>query len=146
MAETTDIVRTLAQAELFAGLDEGTLARVAQVSEVKQYGENDVLYEPGDEAADAFVLISGRVRFMLNSGGQSRSSGSVMSSRKVFGWAALVPEHPRRVATAVCLEPSEVIAVNGEKLLHILEENTAAGFMVMRRLTEVVARSFMDQN
>ncbi len=141
-----DIVRALAQAELFAGLDEGTLNRIAQISSILHCDENHVLYQPGDDASDAFVLIRGRVRFKLDGGGAAQSSGSVMSSRRVFGWAALVPEHPRRVATAVCLEPSEVIAIDGEELLDILAENTAAGFTVMRRLTEVVARSFMDQN
>ena len=134
MSNTTEIVQTLGQAELFNGLDEDTLTRIAKVSAIKTFGENDVLYGPGDDATDVFVLMSGRVRFLLDSSGRSRSSGSVMSSRKVFGWAALVPEHPHRVATAVCLELSKVIAVNGKKLLDILEANTGAGFLVMRRL------------
>lgn len=144
MSDTSEIVRTLAQAELFSGLDEDTLTRIAQISRIRNFNENAVIYGPGDDATDVYVLISGRVRFLLDRGGNP-SSGSVMSSRKVFGWAALVPAHPHRVATAVCLEPSKVIAVNGAKLLDIFENNARAGYVVMRRLTEVVARSFMDQ-
>ncbi len=67
-----------------------------------------------------------------------------MTSRMVFGWAGMVDEAPRRVATAVCLEPSRVIATNGAEIIKILEQDTAAGFLVMRRLAAMVARSFME--
>ncbi|MCZ7598508.1 MAG: hypothetical protein M5U09_13405 [Gammaproteobacteria bacterium] len=57
-----------------------------------------------------------------------------MTSRMTFGWAALVDERPRRVATASCLEPTVLLAIDGRRLLEILEQDTASGFTVMRRL------------
>lgn len=67
-----------------------------------------------------------------------------MSGRMVFGWAALVDDQPRRVATAECLEDSVVLAISGQHLLEILEAHPQAGFLVMRRLAAMIARNFMD--
>ncbi len=67
-----------------------------------------------------------------------------MTSRMVFGWAALVEDQPRRIATAVCLEPSSVLAIRGDKLLDVFEKDPRAGFLVMRRIAAMIARNFMN--
>jgi CRP-like cAMP-binding protein len=98
----------------------------------------------GDAADSAFVVATGRVRFTLGVGNRPGSGGSIMTSRMTFGWAALVDEHPRRVATASCLEPSLLLAIDGRRLLSILEQDTTAGFLVMRRLAAMIARNFLE--
>ncbi|MFB3149707.1 MAG: cyclic nucleotide-binding domain-containing protein, partial [Alphaproteobacteria bacterium] len=72
------------------------------------------------------------------------ASGSVMTAGTIFGWAALLEAQPRRLATATCLEPSRVLAINGRALLQIFDRDTAAGYTVMRRLAAMIARNFME--
>ena len=50
---------------MFKGIDEPTLAAIAEVGRVTEYEEGDVLYGLGDDADDVYVLVSGRVRFTL---------------------------------------------------------------------------------
>lgn len=144
MNDKTDIVETLKRAQLFSDVADRTLEKIAAVSELRDFEEGDVIYQFGDDAEEIYVLKSGRVRFTLGVGNRPESGHSIMTSRMVFGWAGLVDEAPRRVATAVCLEPSTVIAVNGKQLVQILERDTAAGFLVMRRIAAMVARNFME--
>ncbi|NIM28822.1 MAG: cyclic nucleotide-binding domain-containing protein [Gammaproteobacteria bacterium] len=144
MTDNVDKVKALSRAELFQGVDDETLEEIAQLGELKTCEEGDVIYQLGDDAHDVYVLVSGRVRFTLGVGNRSQSSGSIMSGRMVFGWAALVDDQPRRVATAECLEDSIVLVVSGERLLEILEAHPQAGFVVMRRLSAMIARNFMD--
>lgn len=140
----TDILETLKKAQLFADVKTATLLKVAEISESRDFDEGDVIYQFGDDASEIYVLKSGRVRFTLGVGNRPESGHSIMTSRMVFGWAALIDEAPRRVATAVCLEPSTVIAIKGNLLLRILAEDTPAGFLVMRRVAAMVARNFLD--
>lgn len=144
MSEKTDIVETLRKAQLFTGVADRTLESIAAVSKLRDFDEGDVIYQLGDDAEEIYVLKSGRVRFTLGVGNRPDSGHSIMTSRMVFGWASLIDETRRRVATAVCLEPSTVVAVQGAQLLQILEKDTAAGFLVMRRIAAMVARSFME--
>jgi len=144
MVEELDKGKALARAELFKGIDDECLAKIAGIGVVRDYEEGDAIYGLGDDADDVYVLVSGRVRFTLGVGNRGGTSGSVMSGRMVFGWAALVDDQPRRVATAECLEDSIVLAVPGSKLRTILEQNPSAGYLVMRRLSAMIARNFMD--
>lgn len=144
MNDRVDKVKALRRAELFAGIDEAAVESIAEIGEVQHYEEGDAIYQLGDDSKDIYVLISGRVRFTLGVGNRGQSSGSIMTGRMVFGWAALVDEQPRRVATAACLEDSILLALNGDRLLEKLEQHPDAGFLVMRRLAAMIARNFMD--
>ena len=144
MNKSEDKFKTLKQAELFVGVADRTLSRLGEIAEFHHYKDGETIYEFGDEASDAYVLVSGRVNFALRFGDKTQTSGSIMTSRQVFGWAALIEHQPERVATAVCIEPSSVLAINGNKLMAIFEEDTAGGFKVMRRLGSMIARNFLD--
>ncbi|MGI9303296.1 MAG: cyclic nucleotide-binding domain-containing protein [Gammaproteobacteria bacterium] len=145
MISKAEMVKTLGKAELFANLNEQTLEAIAGISQVRHFDENEILYRPGDDSRDVYVLLSGRVRFTLYTGAGSRSSGSVMSSRMVFGWAALVSGQPRRLATSEAIEPSTVLSINGDDLLKVIEQDPASGFVVMQRVAAMIARNFMEQ-
>jgi CRP-like cAMP-binding protein len=144
MTEIPSKPELLARAELFSGVAENTLEEIAGIAELRSYDEGDIVYQMGDPADHAFVQVSGRVRFTLGVGNRPGGSGSIMTSRMTFGWAALVDEHPRRVATASCLEPSVLLVIDGRRLLSILEKDTASGFLVMRRLSSMIARNFLE--
>jgi CRP-like cAMP-binding protein len=144
MSEKTDIVETLRKAQLFVGVAERTLEKIGAISKLRDFDEGDVIYQLGDDAEEIYVLKSGRVRFTLGVANRPDSGHSIMTSRMVFGWASLIDEARRRVATAVCLEPSTVVAIPGAQLLQILEKDPAAGFLVMRRIAAMVARNFLE--
>lgn len=139
------IAATLGGTNLFNGLGPETLDRIADICRRRDFLADDILYRSGDEAEDLYVLLSGRVNFMLDAKDDTRRSGSVISSRMVFGWAALIPEHPKRVATAVCIDPSTVLVIRGNELLALLTSAPVAGFEVMQRLAAMIARNFMEQ-
>ena len=59
---------------------------------------------------------------------------------EVFGWAALLENQPRRIARATCLEPSQLLRIDGRQTLALLESDPASGYLVMRRLSSLIAR------
>ena len=143
---TTDSTahRALSHAELFQGLSAATLGAIAALSRAHDYEEGESVYRFGDDALDVYVLVSGRVRFSLGVGNRPGEGHSVFTSRMVIGWAALVTDQPRRIATAACLEPTRLLAISGKELLDILETNPADGFIVMKRLAAMITRNFMS--
>jgi len=143
---TTDSAafRALSQAELFQGLSAKTLDAIAALSRTRDYEEGESVYRFGDDALDVYVLVNGRVRFSLGVGNRPGEGHSVFTSRMVIGWAALVTDQPRRIATAACLEPTRLLAVSGKELLDVLEANPADGFIVMKRLAAMITRNFMS--
>ena len=143
---TTDpsALHALSQAELFQGLSATTLDAIANLSRVRDYDEGEAVYRFGDDAVDVYVLVNGRVRFSLGVGNRPGEGHSVFTSRMVMGWAALVTDQPRRIATAACLEPTRLLEIPGDELLDLLEANPADGFIVMKRLAAMITRNFMS--
>jgi toluene monooxygenase system ferredoxin subunit len=52
----------------------------------------------------------------------------------------LLDNQPQRIASARVLENSALLRINGKQALQLLESDPASGFIVMRRLSALIAR------
>jgi toluene monooxygenase system ferredoxin subunit len=126
--------------ELFNGVAPKTLEALTAIAKREELAENSVLYDLGDPATDFFVLESGRVEFLIGRGEKKDPAGFMLRRGEIFGWAALLEDHPHRIASARAMERSAILRINGKSALRILEGDAMAGFAVMRRLAALVAR------
>jgi toluene monooxygenase system ferredoxin subunit len=126
--------------ELFNGIAGSTIAALAALARREDHPPGAVLYRPGDPAEDFFVLDSGRVEFLIGRGERTALGGFMLKKGEVFGWAALLDGYPTRIASARCLEASTLLRINGKAALAVLERDLHAGFVVMRRLSALIAR------
>ena len=126
--------------ELFAGIPEGTLAQINALARREEYPQGGTLYEVGDPADDFYVLESGRVEFLIGRDERTTPAGFMLRKGEVFGWAALLESQPVRIARATCLESSTLLRINGKQALKVLEADPASGYIVMRRLSSLIAR------
>ena len=141
-----ELPESLQSTALLAGLSPQTYAAMARVARRLRFEEGDTVYGIGDPARDVFVMVDGRVRFTIGVGNRPDSAGSVFGAGDALGWAALLEDQPRRIATAVCMEDSTLIALSGEQLFAIFERDPAAGYTVMRRLAKMIAHDFLEQS
>lgn len=130
----------LGMGELFNGLDQSILEKLAALARRESHEAGAVLYRPGDQAEDFFVLESGRVEFLIGRGERTAPGGFMLKKGEVFGWAALLDGYPTRIASARCLEAATLLRINGKAALRVLEGDPAAGLTVMRRLAALIAR------
>lgn len=126
--------------ELFNGIGAATLEALAGLARPEKYAAGDVLYKPGDPADDFFALESGRIAFEIGRDERANPAGFMLNRGEVFGWAALLESQPKRIASARALEDSAVLRVNGSQAMSLLEADPASGFVVMRRLSALIAR------
>jgi len=125
----------LGEARFFAGLGRAQLARLALLARRERYPQDTRIYSLGDPAEDFYVLADGTVRFTLGVGRRDTSAGEIIRRGEVFGWAALVETTQRRIATAYCLTPCEVLALNGVRLIALMEEDHSLGYALMKQLS-----------
>lgn len=134
----------LKNSELFQDLPDGMLQTIAGLARTVKFEEGDDIYQLGDDAYDLYLLESGRIRLSMGVGNRPEGSGSVIMPGSVFGWAALLEDQPRRVATASCLEDSALGVIQGARLLALFDKEKTAGYFVMRRLATMIARDFIS--
>ena len=126
--------RVLELARFFSGLDKAQLERVAALGRVRSFPQDTRIYTVGDAVDDFYVLADGMVRFTLGLGKRETSAGDIIRRGDVFGWAPLVEGHARRIATAYCLTPCEVIAIDGGALNALMERDAPLGYALMKKL------------
>lgn len=130
----------LKMAELFSGISEATLDRIIGIANSETFDAGTTLYKVGDPAEDLYVLESGRVNFVIGREERTTPAGFALRKGEVFGWNALLEQYPHRIAAATCLEKSSLLRINGKQMLQVLEDDPAAGFVVMRRLSSLINR------
>jgi CRP-like cAMP-binding protein len=122
----------------FAGLTPAQYERVAALGHLDYFRQDSQIYNIGDAAADFYVLVDGMVRFSIGFGSRRAAAGQVLRRGEVFGWAALVEEAPKRIASACCITPCTVLTMSGDQLLLLMEADHSLGFRLMKQVNALI--------
>jgi len=135
-------IEALRNCELFEELSEAELAEIVPLCQEKSYPAGAIIFTEDQTAEYLCILQRGRVAVQMQLRSMAQISGEttveVVEPGRIFGWSALVKQR-RLTATARCLEDVEIIAVNGEALNQLFERNAHIGFVVMKRLADVIS-------
>ena len=131
-------VEIVAATGFFAELTPAQRERVAALGRIETYRQDGQIYDIGDAATDFYVLVDGMVRFSIGLGSRRAAAGQVLRRGEVFGWAALVEQAPKRIASASCISPCSVLAINGDQLLLLMEADHRLGYRLMKQLNALI--------
>ena len=139
-----DFVRILGRSEIFIGLHDDDLKRVALLSSnhYETYKVNEIVTQENESAVNLYIVVEGQVdlQFGLDhviEGKAGFIKVDSVSTGNVFGWSALVQPYvyTRR---AVCSQPTTMLAINGGELIHLMNEDEHIGYEVMRSIACVI--------
>ncbi|MFQ6059647.1 MAG: Crp/Fnr family transcriptional regulator [Anaerolineae bacterium] len=135
-------IESLRGCELFWELDDAGLAEIAALCREESYPAGATVFSEAEAAEDLYILQEGRVALQIQLRSMAQVSGEVtieeVEPGHVFGWSALVRQR-RLTASARCLEDVRVVAVKGRALNELFERNAHIGFVVMKRLADVIS-------
>ncbi len=130
-------VDVLSQTEFFSDLDRRQLEALASISRLQEHPEGRAIYDHGQPARYLYVLAEGVVQFAIGFGNRT-SAGDMLRRGNVFGWAALTPGVRHRIATATCVTPCTVLALDGNACFTLMQADHTLGFHLMTRLNLLV--------
>ncbi len=130
--------RLLEQGKFFAGLSQAQLLQVVAISRIEHYAEGAPIYKIGDPAATFYLLIDGMIRFAISYGNRDTYAGEILRRGEVFGWAAITPVANVRIATASCMTPCALLAIDGDRLRRLMDEDHTLGFHLMTQLNIII--------
>lgn len=125
-------------------LTDEQLARFDAVGERRRVERGDLLYRPGDDGYDFYVVVSGAVAIVGYVGAVGRRVVRVHGARRFLGALDLLREHnaPR---TAVVIRSGEVLRIPVEQFRTLLAGDDELRDLVVRAYMrrEVIARSLV---
>lgn len=134
---TTDVI---SQFSLFRGLSDSLLKEIAAIGKEISAKKGEYVFREGEKADQLHFLVSGSIalRVKLTSKPEHVTVSFVGKPYESFGWSGVVPPY-HYTSSAICEEDSQILVVPGEKFMQILEKHPEAGFIVMRRIAEIIA-------
>lgn len=128
----------LSQTDFFRELSGAQIALIAASSEIQDFTEGQAIYRLGEPAKAMYVLMKGNVRMAIEFGRRNATAGAIVRRGEVFGWAALTPRSNLRIATASCLTPCVLLAIDGASLTELMELDHTLGYVVLKQLTQLI--------
>ena len=128
-------------AYLFHGISKSTLKQVEELAQKKSCSSGTFLFHAGDRAEYLYLLDEGRVR--LWAGDHGNIAFVISEPGEVFGWSSMV-KHAEYTLSAQCIGPVRLVRIENHVLLHLLEKDSASGFLFFRHLSELIAHRLVN--
>ena len=130
----------LSQASLFEGLTEEQLKAVAEIADETTCQQGAVLFWEGERAEYLYILLEGEINIFvqLSSRPERITVSALDQPYQTLAWSGLVAPNVY-TASALCEKDCRLVAIRGQALMEVLEGDPALGFVVMRRIAEVMS-------
>lgn len=136
LVQETDLLRKI---PMFAKLDASKLKLLAFTSEILTFEDKDILFQAGDSADSAYVIMEGAVDILTETDNGPIVALSLQQNQ-LFGELALLNNTPRS-ATIRAQGEIKVMRITTDMFLKLLSENSDIALDVMRQLSDKLAKS-----
>lgn len=144
------IEKTLKRAEVFLGLDDSDLSKIAALPSCQEevYQSEEVIFNAGDEAKYLYVLKEGQVDLVMKAPQKSTQAAQKIVVDRIttggfFGWSALVRPHIY-VMSAICEAPSRTVIISGVELMALFDRDNHIGYRVFQSLSRIIGTRLRD--
>jgi CRP/FNR family cyclic AMP-dependent transcriptional regulator len=127
----------LERLEVFSSLDDGQLATLAEVAQMRRYGKGHALTRQGAASKTTFGIVSGRLKVSLSRANGSEATLAILGPGELVGELGLFQDGSR-AAHVTALEDAWVLAIGKSALLRVLERSPLASLALCRLLASRV--------
>lgn len=133
----TDIKPFLRKFDLFNGLNDEQIGRVAAICHEVTYQAGETILEKNSPSDESYLIRSGAVEVILSP--EDSESGTdftqvTLGQGQTFGEMALLDRGARSATVRCAANNSQFYTFNRDEFLRLCEEDTHIGYIVMRNM------------
>jgi len=138
---------SLRRYELFQDFTDEELEEVAKLCHEATYAEGEKVLVEGQAAERLFIVQQGKLSLekslQLGRGKTRLATVGYVGPGKTAGWSTLVPPHVY-TSTAVCMEPTQLIVLDGPGLRRLAEQYPHAGHKLMSLVAALIKTRYQN--
>ncbi|MEA3326814.1 MAG: Crp/Fnr family transcriptional regulator [Chloroflexota bacterium] len=139
MLNQVGMTATLKSIPWFHDLSHENIQHLLKAAEIRSYEKDDVIFVEGEQNHLLYVILEGRIQIESFIPGHGLLPIYIAEPLDVIGWSSLTPVVRQNPSCSRVIENSRLIAFRAEKLLQMCEINHELGFVIMRRVANIVA-------
>jgi PAS domain S-box-containing protein len=124
---------------LLENVSDSILGKMVPLLQMRVFGERGIVFQQGDDADLFYMLKEGKVLLEVDASEDISVSIGAMKAGFSFGWSALFPG-ANYTSTAVCVEPTEVIAIPGRDFIRLMNDDHDNGYGILWKITAILRR------
>ncbi len=130
-------IEELKKIKLVQGLDSHELKKLGALGSLRIFSEKAAIFEQGQKADTFYMLLRGKVLLEVELTENIMISLGSVKPGYSFGWSSLF-DGSKYTSSAICSEPSEVIAIPASPLLESMEQDPVLGYKIMKGALDIL--------
>ncbi len=143
MNEEKKLIEVLQAIPWFQTLSDEHFSKMATIAKIITLDKDEMLFRQGDQQEYLYIVVEGRVAVELYSPQRGYLRVFTGEPLDVVGWSSATPVVRQRTASARAVLDSRLVALDSQGLNKLCEEDYELGYIVMRRLANIVAARLM---
>lgn len=139
METKTEVLQELQKIPWFKEIKSELLHKIEAIAHLRSITSGEILFREGDREDNLYIVVKGRVALDIFIPHRGKLRIYTVEPWDLFGWSSVTPSIHQRTAGATAVLDGLVIAIDSSKLRQACEEDHDLGYLVMRRLMNIVA-------
>jgi CRP/FNR family transcriptional regulator, cyclic AMP receptor protein len=144
MTDQDPMLKTLQRIPWFLELNLAQMDALSRIACSRELGQDEILFNEGDPEDCLYVLLEGQLGITAHVPGHGQYLLYKAEPLDIVGWSVLTPVVRQRTATVSAIVPSRLICFNSKLLRQYCDEDHDFGFIIMRRVANVVASRMLE--
>ena len=123
-------LQLLKKTAIFADLDEGELARVAEICKEQSYKGGQTIFKEGEPGNRFYIIVSGDVRISRNIPGSGEEALAVLQPGACFGEMAVF-DRSERSTDAIANNPALLVTISRPDFEILLDFNRDMAYKIL---------------
>jgi CRP-like cAMP-binding protein len=144
MTPNAVVIQEIKNIPWFYELNSSQVEKLADIAWLKFVSTGDELFKEGDRPDCLYIILDGEVileNYIPSAGTHFLAKAEPLD---VVGWSSMTPIVRQRSVTARVCRPTRVLTIRGEALFRLCEADHDLGFLVMRRIANIVATHYLN--
>ncbi|NWF68497.1 MAG: cyclic nucleotide-binding domain-containing protein [Chloroflexi bacterium] len=131
-----DLTQVMRRVELFRGLSQAQLQRIANISAREVYGKGDTICTQGSPGDRMYIISHGQVEVVVRDRSGESYPVLYLGQGQVVGEMALIDQGVRSASVIGADDNTIVYSIPNEDFTQLCQTDTAIGYVMMRNLAQ----------
>ena len=136
----------LKQAQIFADLDEGELARVAEVCKEQKFLSAKTIFKEGEPGNRLYIIAEGEVRISRQIPGSGEEALAVLKKGTVFGEMAIFDSGAERSTDAIANTDCTLFTIARSEFELLMDFNRDVAYKVLWAVVRLLSSRLRQTN